>query len=135
MCIFLLDEHLNGFLRYFDSLTFNDDWGDVPTQIGVRYICLADIGLAAGTTDREIWRLCQANGYYLLTDNREQSTDESLGTILETEGTAASLPVFTIGDMNRFRNERGYAEQAVDRLLDYLFDPDRIRGAGRFFIP
>jgi len=126
---------LTGFLRYFDSLTFNDNWGDIPTRMGVRYICLADIGLTTGTTDRDIWRVCQANGYYLLTDNREQTTEESLGIILENEGTPTSLPVFTIGDMNRFRNEREYAEQAVDQLLDYLFEPDSILGTRRLFIP
>jgi hypothetical protein len=135
VCTILLDENLTGFLRYLDSLTFNESWGDVPTQMGVRYLCLADVGLAAGTSDRDIWRASQTNRFYLLTDNREQSTEESLGTIIENDGTPTSMPVFTIGNLNRFRNEREYAEQAIKRLLDYLIEPNSILGMGRLFIP
>lgn len=131
----LLDEQLTGFLRYFDALTFNDTWGDVPSLMGVRYLCLANVGLSTGTSDRDIWFVCQSKGYYLLTDNREESSEESLGTIISTERTPTSLPVFTIGNMNRFRSERGYAEQVIYQLLDYLFEPDKILGAGRLYIP
>jgi hypothetical protein len=135
VCTILLDENLTGYLRYMDSLTFNDYWRDLTTRMGVRYVSLADVGLVPGTPDRGVWRLCQSNGYYLFTDNRTQSTDGSLGRIIADEGTRTSLPVFTIGDKHRFHNEREYAQEVVDRMLDYLFTPDNILGTGRLFLP
>lgn len=83
--------------------------------------------MVAGTSDQFIWRICQAKGYYLLTDNRSETTADALGAVISTEGTAESLPVFTIDSMDRFRTERSYGEALVKSLLQHLFDRERIR--------
>jgi len=135
LCTVLLDEHLDGYLTFLESLTFNDLWRDIAEGIGLSYSRLRDVGISSGTLDREIWRFCQSQGLYLLTDNRSQTDEDALGSIILAEGTAESLPVFTISDMDRFRNEREYSEGLVERLLEYLFDPERVLGAGRLYLP
>jgi len=135
LCTVLLDEHLDGYLSFLESLTFNDLWREIADGIHLNYVRLRDVGIASGTSDRDIWRVCQSQGFYLLTDNRSQTDEDALGIVMLTEGTSQSLPVFTIGDMDRFRTERTYAESLVERLLEYLFNPERIHGTGRLYLP
>ena len=71
----------------------------------------------------------------MITDNRNQDKDDSLESMLRTRNLPTSLPVFTISDINRFRAEPEYMESLVGKLLEYLFDEDNIRGAGRLYLP
>ena len=41
----------------------------------------------------------------------------------------------TFADANRVLSERSYAELVADRLLEYLYDMDNLRGAGRLYLP
>ena len=45
------------------------------------------------------------------------------------------LPVFTIGDLNRFQDNRDYAERVLIKLYDYLSRLDEVRGTGRLYLP
>jgi hypothetical protein len=58
-----------------------------------------------------------------------------LEATIRTHGTSQSLPVFTLADANRVLNERSYAERVSDRLLEFLFDIEGLRGAGRLYLP
>ncbi len=131
----LLDEHLDGFVLYLESLTFSDYWREVAEWLSLRFVRLSDVGLIVGTSDRDIWHFCQDRGLYLMSDNRSQSTADSLGAVIAAEGAPESLAVFTIGDLDRFRKERTYGEAVAKSLLQHLFEPDSIRGAGRLFLP
>ncbi len=111
MSTILLDEHLDGFLRYLESLMFNDTWREIASAIELRFVRLREVGIAAGKSDLEIWRFCQTNGLYLLTHNRAETTADSLRPVIAAENSPNSLPVFTLSDMDSFRNERGYAEK------------------------
>jgi len=79
--------------------------------------------------------LCQQQRYYLLTDNRNEDDEDSLGALIRTRNVATSLPVFTISDINRFRSERGYMEALVAKLLEYLLDAENLLGTGRLYLP
>nr|WP_283763514.1 hypothetical protein [Roseofilum halophilum] len=48
--------------------------------------------------------------------------------------TSTSLPVVTIGDLERL-DEFFYREQCIDRLLEIVLDIENYRGVGRLFIP
>jgi len=37
--------------------------------------------------------------------------------------------------MPRFRTERTYAQAVGEKLLEYLFDADKLGGAGRRYLP
>jgi hypothetical protein len=95
----------------------------------------ADIGLNPRSADVDVWRTCQAEELVLITTNRNEDGPDSLEATIRTFGTPQSLPVFTLADANRVLNERSYAEVVCDRLLEYLFDIDGLRGAGRLYLP
>jgi hypothetical protein len=96
---------------------------------------VADVGLDAQSSDREIWRFCQDDQLVLITTNRNAKGPDSLQAVLDELNGPASLPVLTIADSKRLMRDRRYAEQAADRVLQYLFDMDRYRGTGRLFVP
>jgi hypothetical protein len=85
--------------------------------------------------DLEVWQKCQEEELVLITANRNADSPDSLKTTIRTHGTVASLPVFTLADANRGLTERTYAELVDERLLEYLFDIENLRGAGRMYLP
>ena len=48
---------------------------------------------------------------------------------------ADHLPVLTIADPDRVMIDRDYAEDVSARVLEYLIDLDKLRGAGRLYVP
>ena len=64
MSTILLDEHLGGYLRYLESLTFSDYWREIAQWLDLRFVRLSDVGIPTGTSDQAIWRFCQENGLY-----------------------------------------------------------------------
>ncbi len=70
----------------------------------------------------------------LLTNNRNMKEEDSLGQTLREENTETSLPVLTIGNVDRIV-EREYRERCVTRLVDIVLDLDNYLGVARMFIP
>ena len=56
-------------------------------------------------------------------------------TAIRADNMPTSLPVFTIGKLDRLQKSKAYADRAVKSLYDYLLDIDRVRGAGRLYLP
>jgi hypothetical protein len=131
----LLDEQLTGYVGYFRSLAESDAWTAIAELLGVRFTNFPEISLAAGTVDRDLWYFCQAQGMYLLTDNRNQQGADSLEEAIRQYNTPASLPVFTVSDRDRFANDRAYAERVIESLFERLIDANNLVGTGRLFLP
>jgi hypothetical protein len=70
----------------------------------------------------------------LLTANRNAKGDNSLEQTIREESTSTSLPVITIGSLDRLV-EREYREQCSTRLVDIMLYLDNYLGVGRLFIP
>ena len=70
----------------------------------------------------------------ILTGNRREDDEAAPGRTLSQEGTATSLPVVTIGRVERL-SERDYRERCVFRLLEILVDLDTHLESGRVYIP
>jgi hypothetical protein len=130
-----LDENIDGYAEYLSRFVFSPEWNEISSLLGVKIVTFADVGLATGTPDEQVWELCQQQQFYLITDNRNQDTPDSLEMMIRTRNLTTSLPVFTISAIDRFRTEREYVEALVSKLLEYLMDADNIRGAGRLFLP
>ena len=94
-----------------------------------------DVGLRPTSSDVEIWQRCQLEQLVLITDNRNYESADSLEAAIRKFNTSDSLPVFTIGDLNRFSTMRSYAEQVVEKFYDYLLRIDSVRGTGRLYLP
>jgi hypothetical protein len=91
-------------------------------------------GLPLDSSDRVVWRFAQANGMVLLTNNRNMKDKDSLEQTLREENIASSLPVLTIGDVERLK-ERTYRERCAIRLVEIGLDLEKYLGMGRIFIP
>jgi len=131
----LLDEQLTGYVGYFRALAESDAWKATAQLLNVRFAHFPELGLTAGTADRDLWHYCQAQRIYLLTDNRNQQGTDSLEETIRQCNTPASLPVFTVSDRDRFANDRAYAERVIESLFDRLIDADNLVGTGRLFLP
>jgi hypothetical protein len=102
--------------------------------VPLRLVRFAEVELPHTSTDREVWRFAQANQMYLLTDNRNMEGGDSLEQTIRDENTELSLPVVTIGRVDRMA-ERPYREACAARLLEIVLYPADYVGAGRLFIP
>jgi hypothetical protein len=114
-------------------------WGAVSAQgwlelIEADLVMFSDVGIPPSTSDRMVWRFVQANGMILLTGNRNMKGQDSLEQTLREENTADSLPIVTIGRVNRLEN-RAYRNRCASRLIEILVDIETHRGAARVFIP
>jgi hypothetical protein len=59
----------------------------------------------------------------------------SLEEVMREENTSASLPVVTVGNIDRLLAEPEYRDRCVNRLVDIVLDIDDYRGSRRIFIP
>jgi hypothetical protein len=87
------------------------------------------------SSDRDVWRCAQANEMVLLTANRSMKGKDSLEQVMREENTSSSLPVITIGSIDRLLAEPEYRDRCVNRLVDIVVDVNDYRGARRIFIP
>jgi len=93
------------------------------------------LGLAFDSSDAVIWRTCQKEESVLITANRNKRGPDSLEAVIQRENQPDSLPVITIADQDRVLQDRAYAEQVAERVLDYLMRIDEVRGVGRLYVP
>jgi hypothetical protein len=131
----LLDENLDGYAAYLWRWLSEPGRGDVTAMLDVRIATFDEVGLLKGIADDQLWTFCQAQQYYLITDNRSEDKPDSLEATIRTQNLPTSLPVFTISSIDRFRTERAYVVALVDKLLELVFDADNIRGTGRQYLP
>lgn len=107
---------------------------DGLTLSPIRFVMFAEVGLEINSSDRLVWQVAQNNRMILLTANRSMKGLDSLEEIIRTQNTPASLPVLTIGSVERLA-ERDYREQCSLRLFDIILNIDNFLGVGRLFIP
>ncbi len=100
----------------------------------MNFVMFTDIALPDNTSDREVWRFVQANRMILLTDNRSDKERDSLEQTIREENMQDSLPVLTIGNLDRVK-ERVYRERCAERIAEIVMEPENYSGIGRIFIP
>jgi len=103
-------------------------------MLSLEMVMFADVGLAPNSTDRVVWRFAQQHEMLLVTNNRSDNEEDSLEQTIREENTPASLPVLTIGSLDRVR-ERRYRELCVERILEIVLELENYLGTGRLFIP
>jgi predicted nuclease of predicted toxin-antitoxin system len=129
--IVLVDYNLTGYVVLFQGTLATEGW---LALLSIRFVTLREAGLAADTNDRMIWRFAQSHQMLLLTANRNAKGEDSLEQTIREEGTSTSLPVITIGNLDRLV-EREYREQCSARLADIVLSIDNYLGVSRLFIP
>ncbi|MBW4678034.1 MAG: ACP S-malonyltransferase [Desmonostoc geniculatum HA4340-LM1] len=129
--IVLVDYNLKGYVVLLQGTLAAEGWLDI---LPIRFVMLEEAGLAIDSSDRIIWQFAQANQMLLLTANRNAKGKDSLEQTIREEGTPTSLPVITIGSLDRLI-EREYREQCCARLADIVLYIENYLGVSRFFIP
>ena len=128
--IVLVDYNLTGYVVLLQGTLAAEGWLDL---LSIRFVTLQEAGLAADTGDRIIWRFAQSNQMLLLTANRNAKGENSLEQTIREESTSTSLPVITIGNLDRLV-EREYREQCSARLADIVLSIENYLGVSRLFI-
>lgn len=131
MITIVADHDIEGQVALLWSLLVEQGW---PDLVPMHKVTFNEIGLAEDSTDRIVWRYVQTHRMYLITGNRNMRGDDSLEKTLRDENFPASLPVFTIGRVDRIA-EREYRIRCIARLMEVLLEIDNFRGVGRVFIP
>lgn len=111
--------------------TFSEVWEELGFQLSF----FADHCLQPNLPDRDVWRFCQANGWVLLTDNRNADDKDSLQQTIAEEGTLTSLPIITVSNATRLVKDLNYRQDVAISLLEYLLDIDLYRGSGHLYLP
>jgi len=100
----------------------------------MEFIMFADVGLSPASNDREVWRFAQKRRMILLTNNRSDNEKDSLEQTIREENTPTSLPVLTIGSLNRMK-ENCYREKCAERIIEVVLYLNNYAGTSRIFIP
>ena len=129
--IILVDYNLTGYIILFQGTLATDGWLNL---LSIRFVTLKEAGLATDSNDRVIWQFAQSNQMLLLTANRNAKGKDSLEQTIREEGSSTSLPVITIGNLDRLV-EREYREQCSARLADIVLSIENYLGVSRLFIP
>ncbi|WP_341528794.1 DUF5615 family PIN-like protein [Nostoc sp. UHCC 0302] len=129
---FLVDHNLRGHSVVLAGSLAASGWLDL---ISIRFILFEEVGLAVTSDDRVVWQYAQANQMILITANRSMKGKDSLEQVMRQENTPTSLPVVTIGNIDRLLTEPDYRERCVNRLVDIVVDIEDYLGARRIFIP
>lgn len=128
---FLIDHNLEGYAVQLLGTLANQGWLEI---FSIRFVMFHEAKLADNSSDRIVWRFAQENQMILLTANRRMKGVDNLEQTIREENNSTSLPVLTIGSLNRF-SDREYREQCAVRLIEILLDIENYRGVGRMFIP
>ena len=102
--------------------------------LDIPMLTFTDVGLPTDSSDRDVWRFAQTRQLILLTGNRNKDGAESLEQTIREENTPGSLPVVTIGIVDRL-DERAYREQCAERLVEIILNIENYLGVGRIYIP
>ena len=92
-------------------------------------------GLAEGLADKAVWQFCQENGYLLLTGNRTtKDGHRSLEFVIRHLVKPTSLPVLTIGNLERTLTDPDYCERCAERLAVIVADLHDYLGITRLYL-
>jgi hypothetical protein len=102
--------------------------------LDIPMLTFENVGLPIDSNDRDVWRFAQGKQLILLTGNRNKDGADSLEQTIRNENTPDSLPVITIGIVDRLE-ERVYREQCAERLVEIVLGIENYLGVGRIYIP
>ncbi len=131
MITILVDHDIEGQALTLWGTLAADGWlALLPMQL----VTFAQVGLPMDSSDRVVWNTAQARNMILLTHNRNMKSEDSLEQTIRENNTPTSLPIITIGRIDRIR-EKSYRERCAIRLVEIGMEIENYLGAGRIFVP
>lgn len=134
MQVILSDHNCEGHAReIFNVLIYDGDWLKL---VPMKLQWFRDVGLPEKASDETVWRFCQEEGYILLTGNRStKDGSKSLELTIRDLVTSDSLPVLTIGNLQRVNSDPVYRRECAEQLAEIVDDIERFRGTPRLYLP
>jgi len=126
-----VEKHLDILLYVWES----GEWRELWDSLNLPLQTFEELGISRDVNDAVLWQECQRRQVVLVTANRNKEGATSLEATIRLHNRADSLPVFTLADADRVLSERAYAMRAAEKLLEYLFTIDKVRGTGRLYLP
>lgn len=71
----------------------------------------------------------------LVTANRNNDGPGSLEAVIKSGNNSTRLPVLTISNPDQILRERAYCDRVAERLFEYLYCIEALRGTGRLYLP
>ena len=131
MTTILVDHNIEGHAVLLADTYKTEGWLEL---LPLRFLRFSEVNLAPDSNDRIVWHFAQENEMLLLTDNRNMKDKDSLEKTLREENKVTSLPVITIGNVDRIV-QSAYREKCTARLADIISELEKYLGTGRLFIP
>ena len=131
MVTILVDCNMEGQASLLWDTLVKEGWLEV---LSIQMVMFKDVGLALNSVDRDVWHFAQENQMILLTNNRTDNEEHSLEQTIREENTSNSLPILTIGNIDR-TIEKEYRIRCIERLVEIIVDLDNYLGTARIFIP
>ena len=129
--IFLVDYNLDGYALVFLGILTKRGWLEF---LSICFVTFGEVGWPMDASDRLVWHYAQTNQMMILTANRNMKGEDSLEQVIRQENAIDSLPVVTIGNLDRL-DEFDYRERCVERLIEIVLEIESYMGVGRLFIP
>jgi hypothetical protein len=117
----LADANVDGQLNDLRRLLIKRELWPLLDELQLQLATFGKLSLPRDLDDRALWNFCQAQGWVLFTDYRNQDGIDSLQATLDDSWRVGHLPVLTLTSKRRFDLEPGYAEQVADDLAELLF--------------
>jgi hypothetical protein len=127
----LIDHNIENQATWLWGTILAEGWLDL---IEVQFITFEQVKLSIESSDRLVWCFAQENKMIVLTANRSMKGKDSLEEVIRNENKLDSLPVITLGSIDRME-ERSYRERCAARLIEIAIDIENSMGIGRIFIP
>lgn len=105
--IFLIDHNLEGHAEILVGNIASQGWLEL---LPIRFVTFKEINLPIDSSDRIVWNIAQRHQMVLLTANRSMKGEDSLEQVLREENTAEAFPVVTIGNSDRFLEDRNLSK-------------------------
>lgn len=135
----LTDVNVQGLVPKINGLLARLDLTELLDVAGLRLVTFRELGLAPRLDDRSLWDFCQAQGWVLLTDDKNDDGPDSLRAVLDDSWQVGHLPVLTFANKPRFeRRWGGDAERVAQSIATLLFEikvEGRHRDQPRIFLP
>lgn len=107
------------------------------TGLGIEFARFAEAGFEPDIDDRSLWQRCQAEGWVLFTDNRNDDGETSLQATLAAFWSPGKLPVLTLANKRRFEHDADYRKLISEEVAELLFNilAGDSRDCDRIYVP
>jgi hypothetical protein len=111
--------------------------GQFLVDLGLQMETVRGLGIDPGLDDRSLWNFCQAEGWVLFTDDRNDDGPDSLQSTMNDSWRPGLLPILTPSRKQRLEFDRDYRDLVANHVAELLIDiaSGDYRDQPRIYVP